>query len=86
MLRTLFGTEALESKCVGYCWYHKKWVTVQQLKQKECLRKQCNRFEKKEHPYWEEREKKKQMKKERKRHVNDKSVQNSISGERNITG
>lgn len=67
MRDTLYGTRALASKCVAFCWYHHKWLTVNQLKKHGCLGKQCNALEKRRHIFWDQREQKKAMKKERKK-------------------
>lgn len=54
---------------VGFCCYkrHKGYLTVNILKRQECLRKQCPCLKKNlEHSYWEEREKIKELKKQKK--------------------
>lgn len=56
MLKSLYGTEISEKRCVGYCWYHRCYVTATQIKQKECLKKQCDALERTEHEYWRQRE------------------------------
>ena len=56
MLNSLYNTEISEKRCVGYCWHHHCHVTVTQIKQKECLKKQCNALEKYEHEYWRQRD------------------------------
>ena len=56
MLNSLYGTEINEKRCVGYCWHHHCYVTATQLKQKECLKKQCDALERREHEYWRQRE------------------------------
>lgn len=56
MLKSLYNTEISEKRCVGYCWKHKAAVTATQVKQKECLRKQCNALERYDHEYWRQRE------------------------------
>lgn len=55
-MRTLFGKHADISQVVGYCRYHKCGVTVEQLKKKKCLDKQCGALAKYEHRYWKQRE------------------------------
>ena len=63
----LYNTQALNTKCVAFCWHHHKWLTINQLKTKRCLERQCNALEKRpEHTYWEQREYKKKLRKERK--------------------
>ena len=56
MLKSLYNTEITEKRCVGYCWHHHCYVTATQLKQKECLKKQCKALERREHEYWRQRE------------------------------
>lgn len=54
---------------VGYCHNkkHKGYLSANMIRQHECLGKQCAFFEKyADKPYWEEREKKKKMKKAKK--------------------
>ena len=56
------------NKAVGYCRFHKVALTAKNLKEHECLRKQCNALKKYEtHPYWADRARIKQLRKERKR-------------------
>lgn len=66
MLQSLYNTEIKENKAIGYCKHHHCYVSVTQLKQKECLRKQCNALEKCEHEFWHQRELAKARKKEKK--------------------
>ena len=54
------------SKCVGYCRLHKCNITADQMKKRECLHKECTALRKLPHPYWEQREKTKQKRLERK--------------------
>ena len=56
MLNSLYNTEISEKRCVGYCWHHHCHVTATQIKQKECLKKQCSALERREHEYWRQRE------------------------------
>lgn len=60
MAKLLYGSETDLSRCVAFCRYHRKWLTLRQLKQKKCLSKRgyerCNALKiREEHPYWEER-------------------------------
>ncbi len=67
MLYGLSGTYINRKNAVGYCWCHKVALTEKNLKQHECLKKQCNALQKYEtHGFWKERERKKQLKKARK--------------------
>ena len=56
MLQGLYNTEISERRCIGFCWKHHCYLTSTQLKQKECLKKQCDALEKYEHEYWRQRE------------------------------
>ena len=56
MLKSLYNTEINEKRCVGYCWHHRCYVSSTQVRQKECLRKQCGALEKYQHEYWKQRE------------------------------
>lgn len=52
----LFNTESYFSRCVGYCNFHKAYLTAKQLKTKNCLGKQCNALiRQNSHPFWLER-------------------------------
>ena len=51
---------------VGYCAYHKATLSTKQLKAKECLQKNCNRLIKYEHEYWNQLERNRQLKQQRK--------------------
>ena len=66
MLKSLYNTEITERRCVGFCWHHNCYVTVTQIKQKECLKKQCNALERYEHEYWRQRDILKMKKKQKK--------------------
>lgn len=65
MLQGLYNTEISERRCVGFCWKHRCHLTCTQLKQKECLKKQCDALERYEHEYWRQRELTKMRKKNR---------------------
>jgi len=70
--RTLNSNNVPKSKLCGYCKLHKITLTVKELKQKECLKKECWHLIKyQNHPYWIEREKTKQKRKERKEHLDN---------------
>lgn len=61
--------QASKEKAVGYChsYRHKGRLSVKQVKKHGCLAKQCPRFEKYEnHPWWEQRDRIKRLRKERK--------------------
>ena len=64
MVNSLYGSKINERRVIGYCHYHKCHITSTQLKQKECLKKQCTRLEKYDnHEFWKQRELKKAKKK-----------------------
>lgn len=67
MACTLGGSK---EKCCGYCGLHKCNLTVKQLKSRECLGKQCTFLKKLPHPFWEQREERKRLRKARKEHMN----------------
>ena len=55
----------------GFCKYHHCYVTVAEMRKHECLQKQCkNLIRMEQHPWWAERERKKQLRKERKAALN----------------
>ena len=56
MLKSLYNTEICERRCIGYCWHHHCYVSSTQVKQKECLRKQCGALERYDHEFWRQRE------------------------------
>ena len=66
MLKSLYNTVIEERRCVGFCWHHNCYITATQVKQKECLKKQCHALERYEHEYWRQRELTKSRKKARK--------------------
>ena len=56
--------------CAAYCRRHGVGLTVKQIKQRQCLKKQCRYFEKHEdHMYWKQRAALKRKKKENKNAV-----------------
>lgn len=51
---------------VGFCHLHKKTLSLRQMKKKECLAKECHWLERyKDHHYWIERAKRKELAKAR---------------------
>ena len=66
MLYGLYGSWIDKKHCVGYCKFHKGYMTFKQIKKKECLQKQCKELERLPHQFWEQRAIKKQKKKIRK--------------------
>lgn len=69
MLQSLYNTEISEKRAVGYCRRHHCYITTTQLKQKECLNKQCYHLEKREHEFWKQRELTKTRRKARKERI-----------------
>ena len=65
MLQSLYNTEINERRAIGFCHRHHCCVTSTQLKQKECLKKQCTHLEKYEHEFWHQRELTKMRRKNR---------------------
>lgn len=56
MLQSLYNTEISEKRCIGYCGRHHCYLSATQLRQKECLKKQCIHLERYEHEFWRQRE------------------------------
>ena len=71
VVRLLNGTETYFERCVGYCNLHYTFLTITQLKSKQCLRKQCKHLQKIEtHQFWIDREAKSRQRKKRKNGTN----------------
>ena len=66
IVRVLYGCEAAYKNVIGYCKYHHRFLTVKQLKQKQCLGKQCPLLKRIKHTYWEERKNRKLLKQSKK--------------------
>ena len=62
--KTLHGARSANS--CAYCWNHHCALTPRQVKQRECLRKQCGALQRHEHPFWVQREKTKALRAARK--------------------
>lgn len=71
--RTFYGSTS--SNTLAFCHKHKLSLTPKQLKQKQCMRKQCNALQKFEHAYWDKQDEKKQMRKERKQKQEEKYME-----------
>lgn len=64
MVQGLYGSMIKSAKAIGYCKYHRCYLTIATLKNHECLRKQCNALQKNKcNEYWQQREQKKLTKK-----------------------
>ena len=62
-VQTIFGREANVTAVVGFCHYHRAFMTVAEMKRKRCLQKGCNRMSRVDgHPFWEQRDRKKKRK------------------------
>lgn len=63
-----FGDTAKITRCLGYCLKHKCYLTLKNITNMNCLKKNCKHFSKiAKHPYWIEqirKEEDKQRKKE----------------------
>ena len=67
LVQGLYGSEVVLNKAVGYCQYHRAFLTVKTMKGHECLKKQCNALQKRdEHDYWRQHDQKKEWRKARK--------------------
>lgn len=65
MKQTLYN--GYSDNCCAYCKLHQCFMTVKQMKAKECLQKQCWHLARNEkHDYWRMRESMKQKRKARK--------------------
>lgn len=66
-MQGLYGSQISKNKMVGYCQHHQVALTVRTMKGHECLRKQCNFFQKCEtHDFWRQHKQKKEFRKARK--------------------
>lgn len=67
LVKGLYGSKFEKSKACAYCTHHFCHLTVKQLKQHECLQKQCWYLQKNEqHDWWRQREVIRQKRRERK--------------------
>lgn len=67
----LYGSHISRTKAVGYCKKHKAHLTVATMKNHKCLGKNCHHLKKhNENPYWAERERLKEEKKNNKKKSN----------------
>jgi hypothetical protein len=66
--KCMFNTES--SNVAGYCKLHDAYMTVKQIRCKQCLQKQCWHLERNyEHKWWAQRAEKKQLRIERKQRL-----------------
>ena len=70
MRECLFNTNS--DNVAAYCRHHRCYMTVKQMRCKDCLKKQCHYLVKNEdHQYWKQREMTKQKRQDRKRRINE---------------
>lgn len=70
LVKGLYGSEFEKNRACAYCRLHSKYLTVKQVRQHECLKKECWHLQKnEEHEWWAQRERAKQKRKERKRNI-----------------
>lgn len=71
LVKGLYGSEFEKNRACAFCRHHHCYLTVKQVKQHECLKKQCWYLYKNEnHDWWRQREVAKQKRKERKERCN----------------
>lgn len=71
LVKGLYGSEFDKNRACGFCKHHHCYLTVKQVKQHECLQKQCYYLRKNtSHDWWRQREVMKQKRKMRKERGN----------------
>lgn len=64
LVKGLYGSEFDKNRACGYCTHHRKYLTVKQVRQHNCLGKQCWYLKKNEqHDWWRQRDVVKQKRK-----------------------
>lgn len=67
MVQGLYGSEFDKNRACGFCVHHHCYLTVKQVRQHDCLKKQCFHLKKnEEHDWWRQRDIMKQKRKDRK--------------------
>jgi hypothetical protein len=67
LVKGLYGSEFEKNRACAFCSHHRYYLTVKQVKQHNCLGKQCWYLRKNEqHDWWRQREVIKQKRRERK--------------------
>ena len=61
VVNVFYGCQSWLSNCVGYCKYHKKYLTENQIKTRKCISKNCVHLQKIEHKFWRRRERIKEI-------------------------
>lgn len=64
--KTLWGSETTEGKVVGFCRLHRVHLTARQAEVKECVWKCCRYFKKWDCPYWDEKARRKELRRMKK--------------------
>lgn len=65
----LYGSEFEKNRACGYCKHHHCYLTVKQVRQHDCLKKQCFYLHKNEdHEWWAHRDRMKQKRKAKQNH------------------
>lgn len=64
--RTLWGSETSESKVVGFCRLHRVHLTARQVETKQCSEKCCRSLKKWDCPYWDEKARRKELRRMKK--------------------
>ena len=72
LVKGLYGSEFEKDKACAFCTHHHCYLTVKQVRQHECLKKQCYYLKKNDnHNWWRQREADKQRRKNRKMQLNN---------------
>ena len=67
LVKGLYGSEFDKNRACAYCRHHHCYLTVKQVRQHECLKKQCWYLHKNEHhDWWRQRSVMKQKRKAKK--------------------
>lgn len=67
LVKGLYGSVFDKNRACAYCVHHHCYLTVKQVRQHECLQKQCWHLKKNEqHDWWRQREVMKQKRKNKK--------------------
>ncbi|MBQ7295272.1 MAG: hypothetical protein IJW86_03665 [Clostridia bacterium] len=70
MVKGLYGSEFDKNRACAFCRHHHKYLTVKQVRQHDCLGKQCWYLHKNEnHDWWRQREVIKQRRREKRQQL-----------------
>lgn len=61
--KTFYGCRS--GNTCAYCWKHHLAMTPAQLKRRGCLGRQCDALKRFDHPFWEQREKSRALRRAR---------------------